>query len=147
MQRKVSKWLCPKHPSSVSASKSWLLNQKCPSNSVFFGHASGHRHCELQKEIQILYSSLKWLSSKTGRAWHCSGFLQCCNSFVGSQGSPWLRLNLYQGNCGKQKGPGWVSASAAFFLGPNLWNTGDMPSKRATGSCRSVGSPDFPWIS
>jgi len=61
---KVSKWLCPKHPSSVSASNPQLLTPKRPFNSVFFGHASGHRHCGLQKEIQTLPSSLKWLSSE-----------------------------------------------------------------------------------
>lgn len=126
--RKFSKWLCPKHRSSVSASDPRLLTQKHPFNSVFFGHASGHRHCGLQKEIQLSPALWSDLALKRNRIWHWSSFLP------GSKFLPWepalrpqIRLNLYQGNCGKQKGVGWVSVSAASFsVGPNLWNAEDL---------------------
>lgn len=54
------------------------------------------------------FPSALWsdLALKTGSTWHCSGFLPCCNSIVGNQGSLRIRLNLFQGNCGKQKSAG-----------------------------------------
>lgn len=68
---------------------------------------------------------------------------------LGTRLRPWIMLDLYQGNRGKQKGIGQVCVSAAFFsAGPNLWNAEDLRlTKKPLGAADQLDLKMDPKIS